>query len=178
MKLNTLIRRPKQTGFTLIELMIAIAIVGILAAIAVPAFASYLARSRVAEAVNYAQGCKSGYIEFYTARGTLPNAITDVGCTSITTPNVSAVTLSATPPSIRVTLSNATTSPLPAAVRNHIIVLQPLDQTNGALAVGDTIENWQCSIIANGGGEASLEARTFVPAQCNNNLITAAVGTP
>ena len=59
-----------QKGFTLIELMIVIAIIGILAAIAIPAYQDYIARSQMTEALNLASGQKTAVAETYGQIGT------------------------------------------------------------------------------------------------------------
>jgi type IV pilus assembly protein PilA len=61
-----------QHGFTLIELMIVVAIIGILAAIAIPAYQDYIARSQVAEAVGLNSGAKTPLAEFYADKGRWP----------------------------------------------------------------------------------------------------------
>ena len=60
---------PRQTGFTLIELMIVVAIVGILAAVAIPAYRDYIARSQAAEATGLLGGLKTPIVETYTSTG-------------------------------------------------------------------------------------------------------------
>jgi type IV pilus assembly protein PilA len=61
-----------QQGFTLIELMIVVAIIGILAAIAIPAYQNYTVRAQVTEGLNLADGWKTQAAEFYANNGTFP----------------------------------------------------------------------------------------------------------
>ncbi len=68
----------KQQGFTLIELMIVVAIIGILAAIAIPAYQDYTVRAKVSEVVNAAGAAKTVIYEEYATGGTMPNANADV----------------------------------------------------------------------------------------------------
>jgi type IV pilus assembly protein PilA len=62
-----------QKGFTLIELMIVIAIIGILAAIAIPAYQNYTIRSQVTEGLSLADGWKTSISEYYAQNGSFPS---------------------------------------------------------------------------------------------------------
>ncbi|EMT5862863.1 pilin, partial [Neisseria gonorrhoeae] len=71
-----------QKGFTLIELMIVIAIVGILAAVALPAYQDYTARAQVSEAILLAEGQKSAVAGYYLNHGEWPKNNGDAGVAS------------------------------------------------------------------------------------------------
>ncbi|EPI7661742.1 pilin, partial [Neisseria gonorrhoeae] len=71
-----------QKGFTLIELMIVIAIVGILAAVALPAYQDYTARAQVSEAILLAEGQKSAVTEYYLNNGEWPKDNDSAGVAS------------------------------------------------------------------------------------------------
>ncbi|MBH2232798.1 pilin [Neisseria meningitidis] len=73
-----------QKGFTLIELMIVIAIVGILAAVALPAYQDYTARAQVSEAILLAEGQKSAVTEYYLNHGEWPSNNTSAGVATST----------------------------------------------------------------------------------------------
>jgi type IV pilus assembly protein PilA len=68
-----------QKGFTLIELMIVVAIIGILAAIAIPAYQNYTIRAQVTEGLNLADGWKTGISEYYAQNGAFPTCASTTG---------------------------------------------------------------------------------------------------
>lgn len=164
-------RTKISKGFTLIELMIAIAIVGVLATIAIPQFTDYLGRARVSEAVNLAQGCKTGFVEFNATRGAFPSDAAEAGCNDTPTENVAGLVVDdGTAPGITVTLVDA--APVPPAVRGHNIILEPLGTPASAGAApplataGGLIANWRCRVTTGTGTTPAQAALNMVPASC------------
>lgn len=98
-----------QKGFTLIELMIVIAIVGVLAVVALPAYQDYTARAQMSEALTLAEGQKSAVVEYYSDKGTFPASNADAGIAAASTitgkyvKSVSVSSVSGTVPTANIT---------------------------------------------------------------------------
>lgn len=81
----------KQKGFTLIELMIVIAILGILAAIAIPTYQDYMKRAKVSEAINMVSSGKAAVASYYQAHKQFPTNNTEAGVTTVVTSYVDSL---------------------------------------------------------------------------------------
>lgn len=84
-----------QKGFTLIELMIVVAIIGILAAVAIPAYQDYTARAQASEAVSLLGGLKTPITEYYQTQGAIPD-MSDLGNTQQTGEYVASISATTT----------------------------------------------------------------------------------
>ena len=81
----------KQHGFTLIELMIVVAIIGILAAIALPAYQDYTKRAHVSEGLTLGSSAKGAIVEYYESQGELPDSNPRAGLVTATSITGNAV---------------------------------------------------------------------------------------
>ncbi|MCL5041500.1 MAG: pilin [Gammaproteobacteria bacterium] len=152
-----------QKGFTLIELMIVVAIIGILAAIALPAYQDYTARAKVSEVLLSMSQCRTSVTEVFQSGMTLPAADNaNWGCT--------VGTSAATQYVRQLNVTGAGT--ITAVAQNigngadgMIIAMQPSTTTTGAAAApssGQNIARWVCGDAA---GPTTMPAK-LLPASC------------
>ena len=167
------IRKNIQKGFTLIELMIVVAIIGILAAVAIPAYGDYTARAQAAEAFTLLDGLKTPLTELYTTNGGFDVVGTNATPTStqitgiITGKYVATITVPATKTSIVATFKTTNISSKlvgtgPVALSVHMMY----NSVSGS---------WTC---ANGNGSADVVASSVVAtdvAQPGTNPIPTAI---
>jgi type IV pilus assembly protein PilA len=133
-----------QQGFTLIELMIVVAIIGILAAIALPAYQDYTVRAKVSEIMIAASGQKNSIAEFYQTRQQMPEtaSIGTVTQSSAYVDTIAYSKTSATEGVITATAQNQANTALPSTVKGSTITLTGTgDVTTGVVqwACGGTI---------------------------------------
>lgn len=149
-------RRVNHAGFTLIELMIVVAIVGILAAVAIPAYQDYTIRARVSEGMVLASGAKTTVVENYlNGVASLASGWTSPGATS----NVTSIEVDNGTGEIKITYSTLVAS---STGSNSTIILSPKSSTaslSGATTVGSAgVINWICT--------AGTLASKYYPASC------------
>ena len=159
-----------QKGFTLIELMIVVAIIGILAAVALPAYQDYTIKAKMSEVILGASGCRTAVTEMYqtsSANAAAPVG-NDWGCgeTTTTTQYVAALATDAAG-MVSVTVQN-----IDPAVNGTIVTLAPLSAGCGAagatragpLVPGTPVQlcGWACGVAADG----TTTAGRYLPGSC------------
>lgn len=155
--------RTHQSGFTLIEMMIVVAIIGILASIAIPAYQNYTIRAQVTEGLNLSGGWKTAIVEYYANTGGWPTQTTDLGGATPSTGNyVTSITVN----------NGAIVIQYGAAANNSIsgqyLTLVPFTNSNDDIL-------WQCGLAAppsgnpaSGATNQTTLAPQMLPAPCRS----------
>jgi len=142
--------KSAQKGFTLIELMIVVAIIGILAAIAIPAYSDYTKRSKVTELVTAGSACKASVSEYYQAEGVYPANDDQSGCNVTgTTKYVASLAVTADTGVITVTAQGFNDT----NIDGQTYELVPTAGTEGEI-------DWACT--------SSTIPDKYLPANCRN----------
>jgi type IV pilus assembly protein PilA len=151
-----------QAGFTLIELMIVVAIIGILAAVALPAYQDYTAKAKVSEIVLAASQCRTTVSEVYQTGGAAAPAPNQWGCETAAQSSKYVGSV-ATDGNGVITVTASSDAGLPAAVRDTSITLTPTDASGTALtySAGTQVAGFRCAP----GGARPMPAK-FLPGSC------------
>lgn len=140
-----------QKGFTLIELMITVAIVGILAAVALPAYQNYTIRAQVSEGFTLSGGVQTAVAENYAQTGSFPTALATVGITAAPTGKYTSGVALGTGGAITVTYGAGANS----KISGGTVTLTPVDDGQGNI-------HWSCA------PDGTKVTTAYVPSSCTN----------
>lgn len=162
-------KKQLQKGFTLIELMIVVAIIGILASIALPAYQDYTVRAKVSEGPIAASSLKVGVADLFGDSGVagIARYAAEVAADqpALITPKIAAIAVGAAG---QITLTyDVTGTGIPQLGANNVLQYNP--QISGA-ALADANSagsiTWDCKNAANGGTAATTVLNKYLPASC------------
>ena len=157
-------KRSIQQGFTLIELMIVVAIIGILAAVALPAYSDYTKKAKVSEVILAASACRTAITDVAQSASALP-AAGAWGCetTAATSKYVSSVATDA-----RGGIIVTATGFGDALIDGDTLSLVPTTAAGGVITAGTAPDRWVCgntAVIGTGTAVTSI-AQKFLPGSC------------
>jgi type IV pilus assembly protein PilA len=144
-------------GFTLIELMITVAIIGILASVALPAYQDYAVRARMSEVILAMSSCRVSISEIYQSGSSAPGA-GNWGCEAVTTRYVASITTD-DDGKVSATIRNVN-----ATVDTKVVTITPLVSSgvaaDSAVNMGQSLFGWLC------GSTGTTLDKKYLPSSC------------
>lgn len=151
-----------QQGFTLIELMLVVAIIGVLVAVAIPAYQQYITKSKLVEVFSIASQLKIAVLESYTLKKSCPintggaiNGSSVLAPTEYSTAIINDITISTGTSGCDIDVTIKNDAPVVSSVKGKVISLKLLSNTSGAIA-------WTCA-----SNMSPEDIGKYLPAMCN-----------
>lgn len=157
--------RQRNSGFTLVELMVVVAIIGILAGVAVPQYQIYVVRSQITEAISQLGFLKTAVSEYIQTTGDFPSTLTEAGAPDgvVHMSYIQGLGAVASDPYYGVRIEVSGTGV--AGVDGNVIYLLSNYGSGGGVSKPLT---WQCSITDADGAYTPVFGK-YVPSSCNND---------
>ena len=157
--------KQMQKGFTLIELMIVVAIIGILAAIAIPAYQDYTIRSQVSEGLSLAGAAKAAVAESFSQTGNAPNnrEVAGMSANSTDTSGKYVTAVAVANGTISITYGNEANQ----KIRAQVLALTPYETPDASVAwrCGNSIQPAGTNLLGSGGNVTAAYGATNVTAK-------------